>query len=81
MIEDLNKNINELYKIKGILFNEGEVKFEKSINIINSFIIFMEELKTGHKEIEENSDEEFTINEILNQIEAFIKKLKKEYGI
>lgn len=79
--EELETKISDLFKIKGVLYSEGINKFEKSLNIINGFIKFLEELKLGHKEIEEFSEEEAAINQILNSIDRFIENIKKEMGL
>lgn len=79
--KELETKINDLLKIKGVLYSEGISKFEKSLNIINGFIKFLEELSLGYKDIEEYSEEENTINEILNNIDRFINNIKKEMGL
>ncbi len=80
MIIELNKNIKDLLNIKRILYTEGEEKFQKSLFILDSYIIFLEDLKKEYDYIEENTEEEVIINNILNNIEEFINKINKELG-
>lgn len=81
MIEELNVMELELNKIKGILYNEGEYKFEKTLLILNGFIKFIEELKVIYEDIEDGSDDEYVINNILRNINEAIKLLKENIGI
>lgn len=81
MLDNLNKIHNDLNKIKSILYNEGEYKFEKTIYILNGFIKFIEELKNNYEEIEVGSDDEYIINNILDKIVEKIDRLKEDIGI
>lgn len=81
MLDNLNKINNDLNKIKSILYNEGEYKFEKTIYILNGFIKFIEELKNNYEEIEVGSDDEYIINNILDKIKETIDRLKEDIGI
>lgn len=80
MLIEINKNVNDLLNIKRILYTEGEEKFQKSLFILDSYIIFLEDLKKEYDFIDENSEEEIIVNNVLNNIEDFINKINLELG-